>query len=145
MAGDGRTWHVSGLSAYRLRCNTQAMQWHISSWHISSWHISSWHISSQVAPNAHGVLILDRARHNDHQARRSRQHHAAAITARGARVASHGEHLAVTGCRTASSNPAKKSSCSVARPGTSSLINRGRSCPSVRGNGRIGFSQCSLI
>ena len=31
------------------RCNTQAMQWHLDE------------ISSQVAPNAHAVLILDRA------------------------------------------------------------------------------------
>ena len=34
------------------RCNTQAMQWHLG--HLDE-------ISSQVAPNAHAVLILDRA------------------------------------------------------------------------------------
>jgi hypothetical protein len=92
------------------RCNTEAMQWHLNE------------ISSQVTPGAHAVLILDRAGWH---------------TTGKLDIPSNITLLPLPP-RAPELNPVEKSSRSLARPGTSSLINLGRSCPSGGGNGHIG-------
>ena len=80
------------------------------------------------------------------------QHHLVAATAAmpraqpgRARSRMSGSSCAITGCRTASSNPTTTSSTTAASPGTTSSISRGASCPSACASGHMGHDQCALV
>ena len=114
-------------------CNTEAMNLHLAE------------IAQTVAPGAHAVLLVDQA--GWHLS--ARLVVPANITIlplppkcpSSIRSRISGSTCATTGSRTASSNPTTISSTTAARPGTSSSIGPGRSCPSDYANGHMGSDQ----
>ena len=121
-----------GAALILPRCNTQAMQWHLEE------------ISSQVAPEAHAVLILDQAGwHTTGKLNIPSNITLLSLPPRSPKlnpVETYGSSCVTTGSATASSSQKTKSSSYVPMPGTDTSINRGRSCLSDGEYGPMGFN-----
>ena len=114
------------------RCNTQAMQWHLDE------------ISALVTPGAHAVLIIDRAGwHTTGRLEIPSNITLMFLPPRAPELnpeplgcsKTYGSSCAITGFPTGYSRPTTISSRCVAKPGTGSSINPGRSCRSDAENG----------
>ena len=102
-------------------------------------------IARTVAPGKHAVLLLDQA--GWHLSTRlvvpptSRSCRCRRNVPNSTRSKTSGSSCAKIGYPTASSTPTTISSTTAARPGTSSSISHGTSCPSDCATGRIGSDQ----
>ena len=118
-------------------CNTEAMNLQLAE------------IAAAVAPAAHAVLLVDQA--GWHMSTRLVVPANITIIALPPKcpelnpVRTCGSSCATTGSRTGSSNHTTISSTIVARPGTSSSINLGASCPSDCANGRTSSDQWDSV
>src|SRR5262245_41783033 len=118
-------------------CNTEAMNLHLAE------------IAAAVAPAAHAVLFVDQA--GWHMSTRLVVPANITIIALPPkcpelnRLRTCGSSCATTGSRTGSSNHTTISSTIVARPGTSSSISLGASCPSDCANGRTSSDQWDSV
>src|ERR1700756_3242844 len=123
-----------GAALVLPHCNTEAMNLHLAE------------IATQVAPGAHGVLLLDQAgwhlsgRLVVPRSSRCRPNARNSIPWR-----SSGSLCATTGFRTVSSNLTKTSSITAATPGTNSSTCLGKSCPSASATGPCGSNQRELV
>ncbi len=111
-------------------CNTAAMNLHLAE------------IAAAIAPSAHAVLIVDQA--GWHMSKRLVVPRNITLIPLPPKCPS-GSSCVTTGSRTASSNPTTISSIIAVRPGTSSQINHGASCPSHCANGPMGSDQRDLV
>jgi DDE superfamily endonuclease len=118
-------------------CNTEAMNLQLAE------------IAAAVAPAAHAVLLVDQA--GWHMSTRLVVPANITIIALPPKCPSStglrtcGSSCAITGSRTGSSNHTTISSTIVARPGTSSSISLGASCPSDCANGRTSSDQWDSV
>jgi transposase len=112
-----------GAALVLPRCNIEAMNLHIAE------------IATQIAPGAHAVLIFDQAGWLSQATSPCLPISPSSLCHQNPRSSiqsrTSGSSCAITGCRTGSSNPTKRSSTIAAMPGTSSSISPGGSCPSV--------------
>src|SRR6266508_1371924 len=118
-------------------CNTEAMNLQLAE------------IAAAVAPAAHAVLLVDQA--GWHMSTRpsyrptSPSSHCHPNVLSLTRLRTCGSSCATTGSQTGSSNHMTISSTIVARPGTSSSISLGASCPSDCANGRTSSDQWDSV
>jgi DDE superfamily endonuclease len=115
-------------------CNTEAMNLHLVE------------IAKAVAPKAHAVILVDQA---DWHLSTRLVVPATSPCRRNApsstRSKTSGSSCATIGSPIASSNPTTISSTIAVRPGTSSSISPGESCPSDCANGRTGSDQWDSV